>query len=255
MRTGPYKLVAHSGKLFPTLPDQLPQRRQLLSMGIGLGIVSLLGPARWASAEPLDATSEQVLGPMYPMEHLDDIDADLTRVKGKPGLAAGQILYVGGRVLNANGEPVAGARIELWQTNAAGRYRNQAAELPAALLAQLPAGTPLRALPPLDPNFQGYAIIKTDVAGRYRFKTVKPSAYGLADSLLRAPHIHFDVRGRKNRLVTTMYFDGEPLNDKDAVFTGTAAAKRSCIATLGPVDGNAEPGAIAAKWDIVLLQG
>ncbi len=99
-----------------------------------------------------------------------------------------------GRVLNAGGEPVSGARIEIWQANAHGRYAHPADDNPA----------------PLDPNFQGYAKLLTDADGRYRFKTIKPSAYP-AGAFMRPAHIHFDVTGKLDRLVTQMYFPDDPL--------------------------------------------
>ena len=71
---------------------------------------------------------------------------------------------------------------------------------------------------PLDPNFQGYGVIKTDSQGRYRFKTIKPCAYPTGPSTQRTPHIHFDIAGSTDRLVSQMFFPNEPLNEKDGIF-------------------------------------
>jgi protocatechuate 3,4-dioxygenase beta subunit len=89
-----------------------------------------------------------------------------------------------GRVLDPKGTPVKGARIEIWQANAAGRYAHVADTSPA----------------PLDPNFEGFAVVQTDSEGRYRFKTIKPAAYPIgAGGPMRPPHIHFDVLGKYSR--------------------------------------------------------
>src|SRR5258708_32638846 len=87
--------------------------------------------------------------------------ADLTRVSGRSGRAEGQMLNVMGRVLNLTGEPVRNAKVEVWQANAHGRYTHPSDPNPA----------------PLDPNFEGAAVLTTDSEGRYRFKTIKPAAY------------------------------------------------------------------------------
>jgi protocatechuate 3,4-dioxygenase beta subunit len=140
-----------------------------------------------------------------------------------------------GRVLNANGEPVKGARLEIWQANANGRYAHPSDDNPA----------------PLDPNFEGYATLLTDVDGRYRFKTIRPSGY-LAGSIMRPAHIHFVVADKSNRLVTQMYFPGDPLNENDSVLATAAKNRQLLVAEVHAPTSDLEPDSLLARWDIVL---
>jgi protocatechuate 3,4-dioxygenase beta subunit len=143
-----------------------------------------------------------------------------------------------GRVLNAGGEPVKGARIEIWQANANGRYTHPSDNNPA----------------PLDPNFEGYARLLTDGEGRYRFKTIKPSGYP-AGEIMRPAHIHFDVSGKLNRLVTQMYFPDDTRN-RDDVILGTAMSNRQLlVADVRPPTPDLEPDSLLAHWNIVLENG
>ena len=217
--------------------DYVLSRRRLLATSLGLGGAFLsrpLGPAL-AQSSGLTPTSEQAMGPFYPVLKPADQDADLTVIQGKPGKAKGQALRLAGRVLNLKGQPVAGARVEIWQANTFGRYTHPGDANPA----------------PLDPHFEGYGVAITDAEGRYRFKTVKPGPYPAAEGWIRPPHIHFQVTARTNRLVTQMYFPGEPLNEKDRLLK-TAADKGSLLVKLTPAAPEAEPGALIAAWDIVL---
>ena len=182
-------------------------------------------------------TPEQMQGPFYPVAKPDDRDADLTRVKGKPGRAQGQVVYVTGRILDLDGSPVSGARVEIWQANAFGRYTH-------------PSDTNLA---PIDPNFQGYGVQTTD-GGVYRFKTVKPGSYPAGTGWTRPPHIHFIVTGASSQLTTQMYFDGEPLNASDLLLKDTPDKER-LIVKLTPPPADAEPGSLIAQFDIVLPQG
>jgi protocatechuate 3,4-dioxygenase beta subunit len=172
-----------------------------------------------------------------------DTDADLTAIAGKSGRAEGKIVHVTGRVFDRKGKPVAGARIEIWQANTHGRYAHPSDPNTA----------------PLDPNFQGFAVLTTDSEGRYRFKTIKPGAYPISPTEQRPPHIHFDVEGKANRLVSQMFFPNEPLNEKDALFLDlrsqsekTAAA---VIAQSLPPTKEIEKNAMLLGWDIVLING
>lgn len=230
----------------PTYPEEVYSRRRVLKMALALGAVSLGGTI--GSAEAQDAappatrgpmpTPDQILGPFYPVKKPIDGGTDLTRLKGRAGSAQGEVFYVMGRVLNMKGEPVSGAQLEVWQANGAGRYTHPSDRNPA----------------PLDPNFEGYAAVVTDVEGRYRFKTVKPGAYPVAANWVRPPHIHFDVKGQVNRLVTQMYFAGESLNDKDRLLQASWA-KDSLIAKVLPPTASDEPDARLAVFDIILIQG
>jgi protocatechuate 3,4-dioxygenase, beta subunit len=215
----------------------LTSRRALLGMSLTAGALASCPRALLAS-ENLRRTPTQILGPYYPVLKPLDQDADLTVIRGRSGKATGQVMHVTGRVLNTRGEPVPGARIEIWQANAQGRYVHPSDRNPA----------------PLDPNFEGFATLTTDNEGRYRFKTIKPGAYP-QDGEMRPPHIHFDVSGKINRLVTQMYFAGEPLNARDRFLaTARANATRLMVPLQSPVAG-LEPESLLAQWDIVLEQG
>jgi protocatechuate 3,4-dioxygenase, beta subunit len=185
-------------------------------------------------------TPEQVLGPFYPVQLPVDQDADLTVIAGKDGHALGQILYLSGVVTNLRGEPVADAVVEIWQANAGGRYTHPADDNTT----------------PIDPNFEGYAKIRTGPDGSYRFKTVKPGAYPVTPvpGWIRPPHIHFDVKGRASRLMTQMYFEGEALNDKDR-YLKEIQRKESLTARYGVSTGQQEKDALVATWNIALIAG
>jgi protocatechuate 3,4-dioxygenase beta subunit len=200
----------------------------------------MFGGVGAALAQALRRTPDQILGPFYPVLKPLHQGADLTILPGKPGRAAGQVIHVMGRVVNREGKPVQGARMEIWQANTHGRYTHPGDTNPA----------------PLDPNFEGFAVLTTDAEGRYRMKTVKPGAYPAGpDSRLRPPHIHFDVTGKSNRLVTQMYFAGEPLNDKDPFLQSVGGGKERLIVRLGPPTQGFEPDSLVAVWDIVLDYG
>src|ERR1700704_5195501 len=135
-------------------------RRGILKMSAVLGIASAAS-TRFAIAQTAgQRTPEQILGPFYPLKTLSE-NADLTKVPGRPGRAAGLVLNVMGRVLNLKGEPVRNAKVDIWQANTHGRYTHPSDTNPA----------------PLDPNFEGSVVLATDQEGRYRFKTIKPAGY------------------------------------------------------------------------------
>jgi protocatechuate 3,4-dioxygenase beta subunit len=225
--------------LLLTCPETLWSRRQLLKRAAALGAVSLGVPWRTGFAQQRTMpTPDQILGPFYPVRKPVDGGTDLTRLPGSDASAQGELIYVMGRVLNMRGEPVRAAQLEIWQANTHGRYVHPSDPNPA----------------PLDPNFQGYALVVSDDEGRYRFKTVKPGAYPVGGDWVRPPHIHFDVRGQVNRLVTQMYFAGEALNDKDRLLQ-SSWAKDSLIAKVLPATAQEEPDARLVVWDIVLIQG
>ena len=239
------RLVATSplGRL-PTFHEARYSRRQILKMSLALGAVSLSTPlAAGAQDTGFDPrgpmpTPDQILGPFYPVRKPADGRTDLTHPPGSAGQAQGPIIYVMGRVLNLRGEPCPNVRLEIWQANAAGRYVHPHDRNPA----------------PLDPNFFGYATVVTDAEGRYRFKTVKPGSYPVVADYVRPPHIHYDITGQYNRLITQMYFPGEALNDRDPLLQNSWA-KDSLIAQVLPPTGAEEPTAKLVVWDIVLIQG
>ena len=186
--------------------------------------------APFALAETLKGTPSQTAGPFYPIDKPLDKDADLTRVRGRGQVAKGQIAYLSGRILDVNGRPIEGARVEIWQANANGRYAHPYD----------------RSRVPLDPNFQGFGVELTDAQGRYRFKTIKPGAYES-----RTPHIHVDIATPNRKLTTQMYFPGEPLNDEDSILRSTRFGE-TLIAKAAQATEDVEPGALVLRWDAVL---
>lgn len=199
--------------------------------GSALASATMIGIAKAHAAEAIDPTPSQTIGPFFPVQRLLESDADLTRIKGHRNRAKGTIIEVTGRVLDRFGKPVSGARLDLWQCNAAGRYAHPNDVATA----------------PLDPDFQGFAGIRTDRNGDWRITTIKPAGY---ESPIghRTPHIHFDVTGRSHRLITQMYFsDEQATNAKDLLYMemGGAAEK-----TVARADGIAR-----YRWDIVLMDG
>jgi protocatechuate 3,4-dioxygenase beta subunit len=212
-------------------------RRRLLEMSLMAGGAFLLTPVDSVFAQPVGRipTSEQSMGPFYPVAKPADRDADLTVIQGKLGKAKGQVLYLMGQVMDLKGKPVPGAQIEIWQANTFGKYTHPGDRNPA----------------PLDPNFEGYGLFITDQTGRYRFKTIKPAPYPATADWVRPPHIHFQITTKTNRFVTQMYFPGEPLNEKD-VLLGGASNKETLITKLTPPTKDLEPDVLVATWDIVL---
>ena len=152
----------------------------------------------------LPHTLSEITGPVYGHHDIAETDNDLTRQH--PGEALGERIIVTGRVLDDNGRPVPRTLVEIWQANAAGRYFHDRDNHPA----------------PLDPNFTGAGRILTDETGVYRFTTIKPGAYPWKnhDNAWRPAHIHFSLFGPAfaTRLVTQMYFPGDPLFAFDPIF-------------------------------------
>lgn len=208
------------------------QRRALLRAAIALGMAGIVG--RVAAADSvLRPTPANALGPFYPPQKPADSDADLTHVDGHTQRAAGTILYVTGRVIDTKGKPLGGAELELWQANAFGRYIH-------------PADTDASGA--LDPNFQGYGRLRADADGNYRIKTIKPPPYSG-----RTPHIHFNVANGGTTLTTQMFFEGEPLNERDFLYRYLGSDDRRA-STGRQVDRAPamEPDALAVTWDIFL---
>ena len=206
-------------------------RRHLI---VGAAAVASFSAAR---TQKLVATSAQYLGPFYPVVQPADHDADLTRVKGRSGTVMGQPINIIGRVVDLAGNPIRNAQVEFWQCNAAGRYDHPGDRAnPAAL----------------DPNFQGFARLATDGDGQFKFRSVKPKDYDTPIGR-RTPHIHFDIRGRSERLVTQMYFPGEPLNDIDFLLKNAAPRDSVIAEAIDPLSG--DPEARAFRWTVVLGVG
>ena len=172
-------------------------RRAALKLGLGAAAGAVAGLVH---AGPRSITPAQAEGPFYPTKDQPDKDLDLTLIAGHESSAQGDVIVVKGRVTNEHGDPVSEALVDIWQANKFGRYAHERDPNPA----------------PLDPDFQGWGQVLTDAEGRYRFKTIKPGAYGAMEDWTRPPHIHFKVARRGFRELTTqMYFAGESLNDSD----------------------------------------
>ena len=184
-------------------------------------------------------TVTEVTGPVLGERDLGPLDADLTRQH--PGEPLGERIIVHGRVLDGDGRPIPDTLVEVWQANAAGRYLHDLDRHPA----------------PLDPNFSGAGRVLTDAQGRYRFVTIKPGAYPWKNhhNAWRPAHIHFSLLGRAftQRLVTQMYFPGDPLFDHDPIFNSVPdpAARQRMISAFD-LEATEPEWALAFQWDIVL---
>jgi len=211
--------------------NRLDRRTVLRLVPVLAGLGGVLHERSFAQAR-LKRTPDQILGPFYPVTKTPDLSGDLTRLPGHAGRAKGQPLVVSGRVMTTGGEPLVGARVEVWQANAVGRYAHPDDANPA----------------PLDPDFEGFGAVMTDAEGRYRFKTIKPAAYPTGPNSFRPAHIHFQVQGPRERLVTQMYFEGDPYNEKDR-FLQSAGRPEALIVKLRE---GAEDGAASAPFDIIL---
>lgn len=205
--------------------------RRTIIAGLAAGAVA----HRAVAAPALVVTPQEMNGPFYPRHPLADHDFDLTAVRGRAARARGEIIEVLGRVLRPDGTPVRNAEIEVWQANAAGRYRNPNDTNPA----------------PLDPDFQGYARLRSGSDGGFRLVTVKPGAYP-APIGMRTPHIHFDVQSRDYRLITQMYFVGEPLNARDPLLS-TMPARHQDPASVIAQEEDGPQGVKRFRWNLVLL--
>ena len=213
-------------------------RREILLMSAVAASFGLSGWTMPARAETkLRRTPEQILGPFYPLSEMWQT-TDLTRLPGRSGRAEGQILNVMGKVLNLAGEPVRNAKVEIWQANSHGRYTHPSDPNPA----------------PLDPNFDGLAVLATDAEGRYRFTTIKPAAYPTGPNSMRPAHIHFQVTGRQDRLVTQLYFEGDPYNATDP-FLNSAGRKEMLLTKILDPTSDLEAGSKLVMFDIVLYKG
>ena len=178
-------------------------------------------------------------GPVFGDGEIAPLDHDLTRQH--PGEPLGERIIVTGRILDSDGRPVRNTLVEVWQTNAAGRYAHTRDQHPA----------------PLDPNFTGAGRCLTDEDGRYRFVTVKPGAYPWKNhpNAWRPAHIHFSVFGTAftHRLVTQMYFPGDPLMAHDPILQSIPSreARERLIAAFD-LDITQPEWALGYRWDLVL---
>ena len=184
-------------------------------------------------------TLSELTGPMYGHESIQPGDDDLTtQHAGEP---LGERIVVHGRVLDEDGRPVPNTLIEIWQANACGRYIHQRDQHPA----------------PLDPNFTGAGRTATDPQGRYKFITVKPGAYpwGNHPNAWRPAHIHFSLFGPSflSRLITQMYFPGDPLLAYDPIYNSVPGERaRTRMISRFDLDATMPDWALAYEFNIVL---
>ena len=190
----------------------------------------------------LDGTVSETTGPVFGHSMIGELDNDLILNYARPGESAiGERIIVHGRVLDERAKPVAGALVEFWQANAGGRYRHKKETYLAAI----------------DPNFGGCGRAITDEEGRYSFRTVRPGAYPWPNGVndWRPAHIHFSIFGHgfAQRLITQMYFEGDPMIWKCPI-VGTIPDKAAIEQLIAPLYwGNTIPmDSRAYKFDIVL---
>ena len=208
----------------------LLDRRGFLG-GVALGAV--LFTVRGAFADELVRTPRQTEGPFYPNKLPLDTDNDLLIVNDAVTPAVGAVTHLGGRVLDAKGEPVRNALVEIWQVDNHGSYIHSRSANRGKL----------------DGNFQGYGRFLTGSTGEYYFRTIKPVPYPG-----RTPHIHFKIRrGEKELLTTQCYVKGEPGNERDGIYRGLRDPKARDAVTVAfaPLEGS-RLGELAARFDVVL---
>jgi protocatechuate 3,4-dioxygenase beta subunit len=184
-------------------------------------------------------TLSEVTGPVFGHDDVKPADSDLTRQhRGEP---IGERIIVSGRVLDEGGRPVPHTLIEIWQANAAGRYPHKADQHDA----------------PLDANFSGAGRAVSDAKGRYRFVTIRPGEYPWRNhyNAWRPAHIHFSLFGQAflTRLVTQMYFPGDPLLALDPMYMSIPDAKaRERLVSSFDLENTVPELALAYRFDVVL---
>ena len=184
-------------------------------------------------------TLSETTGPVFGDDAVTELDGDLTRQHdGEP---LGERIIVSGRVVGTDGRPLRRTLIEIWQANAAGRYVHESDRHPA----------------PLDPNFTGAGRVLTDGEGRYRFTTIKPGAYPWRNhpNAWRPAHIHLSLFGRAftERLVTQMYFPGDPLFGADPIFQSIRDPKaRELLVSSFDWETTRPEWALGYRFDVVL---
>jgi len=205
------------------------RRRFLGRLGMAAGFLTVPG----LYAEALMQTPVQTEGPFYPDRLPLDTDNDLVSMNDSLNPSSGVVTWLSGRILDARGEPIRDASVEIWQADANGVYLHKGSEN---------AGK-------RDPHFQGFGRFRTGSTGEYVFRTIKPVPYPG-----RTPHIHFMVKktGRP-KFTTQCYIRGHPGNTKDGVLQGVkdVKAREMLIVAFDPLPGS-RVGELTARFDIVL---
>ncbi len=211
------------------------QSRRLFLASAAISATSPFWAVRGAFAEELTKTPSQTEGPFYPNKLPLDTDNDLLVINDGITPGVGEITHLTGKVLDAKGNPVKNAVVEIWQCDANGVYLHTADSD--------------KKKDKQDKNFQGFGRFVTASSGEYYFRTIKPVPYPG-----RTPHIHFKVKhGRKDLLTTQLYVKGHPGNDKDFIWKGTPEGKPRDALTVDfeKVKGS-KVGELAANFVIVL---
>ena len=199
----------------------------------GMALAALAFRAPGAFADELVRTPPQTEGPFYPNKLPLDTDNDLLIINDAITPAVGEITHLTGRILDARGEPMRNAIIEIWQVDNTGAYIHSGSE-----------GHSSR-----DTNFQGFGRFLTGSGGEYYFRTIKPVAYPG-----RTPHIHVKIKkGERELLTTQCYIKGDPRNERDGILRGIRdrRARESVIVDFAPIK-DSRIGELAANFDIVV---
>jgi len=182
----------------------------------------------------------ELTGPVFGQDAVGHLDHDLTKNAARSGEPYGERIIVAGTVKDEDGNPIPNILLEVWQPNAAGRYDHADDQHDA----------------PLDPNFLGAGRCVTDQVGHYRFITIKPGAYpwGNHFNAWRPSHIHFSLFGPSilTRLVTQMYFPGDPLLELDPIFNGVPTAARNLLVAKLSIDISEPEWALGYDFNIQL---
>ncbi len=208
-----------------------PQNRRRFLRGLGLGAALFTVPG--AFAEQLTLTPKQTEGPFYPDKLPLDTDNDLLVINDGITPAVGEVTWLSGRVLDARGQPIRNALVEIWQCDQNGTYLHSG------------SGNGEKR----DGNFQGFGRFLTGSTGEYLFRTIKPVPYPG-----RAPHIHYAIKmkGRKE-LITQCYIAGHPGNEKDGIWKNLKdeQARKSVTIAFAPMKAS-RAGELAARFDVVM---
>jgi protocatechuate 3,4-dioxygenase beta subunit len=213
------------------MPIDSPLNRRHFLSGMAVGIAAFSTPGVFA--QELIRTPAQTEGPFYPDKLPLDTDNDLLIINDTITPAVGEITHLGGRILDAKGNPIRNALVEIWQVDNNGAY--------------LHSGTSNREKK--DSNFQGFGRFLTGKTGEYYFRTVKPVPYPG-----RTPHIHFAVKMKgRDKFTTQCYIKGHPGNEKDGIWRNVRdpKARESITVDFAPIK-ESKIGELAAKFDIVL---
>ena len=210
--------------------NPINRRNALKTTLLGTAASLLAQATSQAKSEP---TPTDIEGPFYPVTQQKDKDFDLTQVEGREVKAKGDVITISGRVLNTDGQPIEDAMVEIWQANAVGRYAHPGDS------SKLP----------LDPNFQGWAVVPSGKNGEFSFKTIKPGSYAAGRGRTRPPHIHLKVRKLDYQPLTTqMYFPEEKkLNESDTLLQRKTKAEQAMMIAKAPK-------AAAYLYDIILAE-